>query len=219
MSAQNGKSPKFGLPTGKFLALSQKTNKPEPYEVTDQLSVLPPTKKRREQMSSALSRMTVGQAQLNIAYALSRIPVPPVPEQRRIVEPATDLKGVAAKRSADEYQRQLDAAAADFKQEMQAWKPEVQQWRENLTAASKTIDEHTDLVRKAEIDYDRAFFGESYDDLTEFFDDQDETLWTEFIGDVRKHWAPSEPDEGTCGTCGHVEDEEEAGKDTKSLTG
>lgn len=207
------------MPVGKFLELSQKTNKPAPYEVTDKLVVLPPTKKRREQMGSALSRMTVGQAQLNIAYALSRVPAPPVPEQRQIVEPSKDLKGDEGKAAATDYQKKIDDAAAEFKRDLQAWKPEVQQWRENLTAAQETINEHTELVRKAEIDYDRAFFGESYEDLSEFFDDQDETLWSEFIADVRKHWAPAEPEDGTCATCGHVEDEEEAGKDTKSLTG
>lgn len=202
VAARNGNTPKFGLPTGKFLELSQKTNRPGPYPITDQLVVPPPTKKRREQMRDAEQRMVIGQAQLNIAYSLANVPSPPMPGQT----------AVAKVEDADE-QAGLDAAAgAEYKQDMAQWKREVAQWRDNLFNAQQQIGEYTKQIKQADVDYDRAFLGDDYEKIVEFFDEQDESLWDEFRRDLAKHWVPSQPDDD-------VEDEEEAGKALKSSTG
>lgn len=211
-AARNGKAPKFGLPVGKFLELSQKTNKPGPYPITSKLVVTPPTKKRREQMRDAERRIVVGQAQLNIAYSLTSVPAPPLPAQAPAApiadlgDDATDDDKAAAVAAAEEANK---AAAAEYKRDVAVWKTEVGQWRENLTGAQNQINELTEQVKQAEIDYDRAFLGDQYDEIVEFFDEQDESLWEEFRIDLAKHWVPSQPDT----------EDEEAGKPSKSSTG
>lgn len=208
------------MPIGKFLELSQKTNRPGPYPVTDQLSVRPTTRGRRLKMADAERRIVVGQAQLNIAYSLSRVPIPPVPVLKDPTRRETPEGDVDAAKAADaEYEAARAAANTELERNIVAWKHDVAQWREDLESAQRAVDEHSSQVRQAEEDYDRAFFGASYDDLIEFFDDQDETLWNEFVVDVRKHWVPSQPDDGTCQECGRVDDEEAAGKEDSPSTG
>lgn len=203
IAARNGNTPKFGTPTGKFLELSQKTNKPGSYEITAQLAVAPPTKRRREQMRDAEQRMVIGQAQLNIAYSLANVPSPPMP-------------ATPPKPDGDDEQA---AAAAEYKQDLAQWKAEVAQWRDNLFAAQQQIAEYTAQIKQADADYDRAFLGDDYEKIVEFFDEQGESLWDEFRVDLSKHWLPSRPDDGTCPTCGHIDDEDTAGKAIKSSIG
>lgn len=205
------------MPAGKFLELSQKTNKFGPYEITDKLSVPSPSKKRNEAMREAERRQLIGQAQLNIAYSLSNVPAPPMPS------PSTPLVAVdegASKAAADAA---VDAAKADaakaYSHELELWKREIVQWRANLDGAQAQIAELSDALRAAEADWDRAFLGPQHDEIVEFFDELDESLWVEFRNDLRQHWIPSQPDDGTCQHCGHVEDEAEAGKDHASSIG
>lgn len=211
MTEHNGESNRFGLPVGKFLELSQKTNKRGPYQVTEQLAVQPPTRGRRLKMGDAERRILVSQAQLNIAYQLARVPVPLLPVVKEPVRATTPEGDEEAAKAADaQYESDKEAAATEYEQKLAAWKGEVQQWRKNLDGAQRSIDEHNVQVLQAEKDYDRAYFGDVYDDLIEFFDGQDEALWDAFVADIRTHWVPSQPDS---------DDEEAAGKDTKSSTG
>lgn len=215
---RNGKAPKFGVPSGKFLELSQKTNKIGPYEITDKLSVPAPTKKRNEAMRDAERRQLIGQAQLNIAYNLSNVPAPPMPE-RVPASPVTPVKGddQAAKDAA--AGRAQTEAAEKYGRELEQWKHEIEVWKANLDGAQSQINVLSESVRKAESDWDRAFLGPQHDDIVEFFDELDESLWNEFRNDLRSHWIPSQPDDGTCPTCGHIEDVDAAGKELKPSTG
>jgi hypothetical protein len=183
------------VPTGKFLELSKKTNKVGAYDITDELSVPAPTKKRNEQMRDAERRQLIGQAQLNIAYNLSNVPPPPMPEP-----PAGD--------------DDKPEAAAQYARDLSQWKNEVTQWRANLDQAQSQIGELSQSVQGAEADWDRAFLGPQHDDIVAFFDELDEQLWLDFRNDLRKHWVPSQPADDL-----DPEDEDEAGKALKSSTG
>lgn len=209
----NGNAPKFGVPTGKFLELSAKTNKFGPYDITDKLSVPPPTKKRNEAMRDAERRQLIGQAQLNIAYSLSNVPAPPMPEP-----PSTRLTVVDEGDGADIVEAKVAAAkqeAADqYARDLSQWKAEIGQWRANLDGAQAQIADLSDRVRQAEADWDHAFLGPQHDDIVEFFDELDESLWVEFRNDLRKHWVPSQPADDF-----DAEDEVEAGKAPASSIG
>lgn len=214
-ATRNGNAPKLGVPTGKFLALSQKTNKPGPYEITDVLTVEPPTKKRNEQMRDAERRQLIGQAQLNIAYNLSNVPAPPMPAPPVEVKPAPlEDEGEQAPAAAAKAQQANTDAQAQYKRDLDQWKQDVTVWRANLEQAQQQIGELNDQVRRAEADWDRAFLGPQHDEIVEFFDDLDESLWLEFRNDLRRHWVPSQPADDL-----DIEDEEEAGKALKSSTG
>jgi hypothetical protein len=63
----NRKPLELGVPTGRFLELSQKTNKREPYSVTDTITVWPTTKKRREDMRDAQLKVMIGNQLLDQA--------------------------------------------------------------------------------------------------------------------------------------------------------
>jgi hypothetical protein len=149
-----------GLPTGKFAELLEKTNQPGPYVVTDEIQVVQPTKKRRDEITKA---------QFDAAMARN--------EAGRLLNSGgtdTDI-------------RKLSAEAQEFD--------------------------------KAG---DKAFFGpDVYDDLVAFFADYPDTVWEEFREAVREHFYPSksQPEDGSCPTCGHIEDVEAAGKAPKSTTG
>lgn len=212
-ATRNGNAPKFGVPTGKFLELSQKTHKVGPYEITDQLSVPKPTKKRNEAMRDAERRQVIGQAQLNIAYNLSNVPAPPMPEP-----PKAPLVSVGVEDSPEEAEARMAAATAEAAEKyghaLEGWKREIGQWRANLEQAQKQVSEISESVLAAENDWDQAFLGPQHDEIIEFFDELDEQLWLDFRNDLRKHWVPSQPADDL-----DLEDEDEAGKALKSSTG
>jgi hypothetical protein len=62
-----GRQKDFGVPAGRFLALSLETNQPGPYVITDKLSVTAPTKKRRDQMRDSQAAVMVNNALLSQA--------------------------------------------------------------------------------------------------------------------------------------------------------
>lgn len=74
-------------------------------------------------------------------------------------------------------------------------------------------------ITKAREDYERAFFGDAYDAVTAYFDD--DSLPTQFYGafveDIKAEFLPAAPDDGKCATCGRV-DEETAGKEPAPST-
>lgn len=216
-TTSNGDAPKFGVPVGKFLELSQKTNKVGPYDITDELSVPPPTKKRNEQIRDARQRAVVAQAQLNIAYSLSGMPGPPLPAPAAEVKPAKlpdDADEDAKTAAVDAATAANVAAAAEYKLEVAEWKQDIRQWRANLNEVQKQIAEFSDAGVKADEDYERAVLGPDYDRIVEFFDELDESLWSQFRDDLNKHWVPSQPADDL-----DPDDEVEVGKAPKSSTG
>lgn len=141
----------YGVPAGRLLELQMETVTPEPYVVTDQITIMPPTKERADK---------IREQQYAIMYA----------------------------------QTMLNSAIAN---------PEVQQ--EVLNALGESI-------KNAQNAFNEALFGDQYEDVLAFFADQPDKLWQAFEVDIQKQFFPSLPVSGTCPACGHVTDEEAAGK-------
>lgn len=142
--------PTSGVPAGRLAELQLETNLPQPYVVTDGITVTPPTKVRADVIR----------------------------ESQMVVMIYTQLLNEALSRSVTE---------------------------EELNGLTK-------YIKKAEQDYNVAFFGDQYDNVVAFFANQSDQLWTAFQADIQKQFFPSQPKDGKCGTCGHVLDEDAAGK-------
>jgi hypothetical protein len=91
------------------------------------------------------------------------------------------------------------------------------QWLVDRAEAQAKLAGINEQHDSAEIDYEKAFFGDSYKAVMEFFEDKP-LLWDKFVPDIRAEFLPVVPDNGQCPTCGHVGDEEAAGKAPESLT-
>ena len=84
-------------------------------------------------------------------------------------------------------------------------------------ALSRSVTEEelnglTKYIKEAETTYNEAFFGDQYDNVVKFFATQDDRLWHACETDINKRFFPNQPVDGKCGTCGHVLDEDAAGK-------
>lgn len=171
--------------SARLLELHAETNNPEPYEITDQLVVTPPTRTRVKAMNTAEMKLYFSQQVLN--EALSRASVPrPV-----LADGATDDQRLAHAQAVGEW------------------------------TAGRITDEELaaigEQVSAAEAEYERAFFGDVYDDLIEFFEDKP-GLWAKFVPDIKTAFGPKAPEDGVCPSCGKVVDEESAGKAPESST-
>jgi hypothetical protein len=156
MASRTTAAKTLGVPAGRLLQLSIETRTPQPYVVTDSISITPPTKKRAELMRDAQLASMIGRGLLN---------------------------------------QELTGQARD-----------------------DVIEELSKRVKAAEDDYNKAFFGDAHDAVIAFFDDQPQSLWDAFVDDIRSDFLPVAPVDGVCPTCGHVEDDEAAGKAPESLT-
>ena len=84
-----------------------------------------------------------------------------------------------------------------------------------------TISRIQALIEEAESAYDRALFGEVYDEVVEFFDELPEEWWDAMYEGVHRHLVNRvEIPEDTCPRCGqHIGDEGETeGKEQSSST-
>lgn len=90
-------------------------------------------------------------------------------------------------------------------------------WEVSRQTAQEKVDGLNQQHAEAEADFEKAFFGGAYDAVMEFFEDKP-ALWDKFVPDIRSEFLPAVPDDGKCPTCGHVEDEEAAGKAPESST-
>lgn len=73
------------------------------------------------------------------------------------------------------------------------------------------------LTSKAAEDYDRALFGEAYEDIMRLSERWTGFRWNAFYKDVQDYFLPT-PQDGFCPTCGNVVDQEQAGKPPASET-
>lgn len=74
-------------------------------------------------------------------------------------------------------------------------------------------------LEEAEQAYDKALFGEQYDEVIEFFDDLDEAWWNGMYNSVHEKLVNRvEPPEDACPKCGRPYDEDGEGKDESSST-
>lgn len=75
-----------------------------------------------------------------------------------------------------------------------------------------TLNGLTKYITDAEKTYTDALFGEHHEAITELLLTLDDQLAQAFQKDIVKQFFPDQPVDGKCGTCGHVIDEEAAGK-------
>lgn len=143
-------TPTYGTPAGRLLELQLETNLPQPYVVTDTITITPPTKERADRIREAQMVVLIYNQLLNEALARS--------------------------------------------------------------VGQDEINGLTEHIKKAENDYNEAFFGDQYDDVVAFFATQDDQLWKAFQNDIQRRFFPNQPRDGKCATCGHVLDEDAAGK-------
>lgn len=143
-------TPVAGVPAGRLLELQQETNLPQPYVVSDTITVIPPTKARADKIREAQMVVLIYNQLLNEALSRS------VTEE--------ELNGL------------------------------------------------TKYIKEAEHTYNEAFFGDQYDNVVAFFSGLDDRLWQAFEKDIQRQFFPNQPVDGKCGTCGHVIDEDAAGK-------
>jgi hypothetical protein len=80
------------------------------------------------------------------------------------------------------------------------------------TVTEDELNGLTKYIKEAEQKFNEAFFGDQYDAVVAFFANQDDGLWKAFQTDIQKQFFPAQPVDGKCGTCGHVLDEDAAGK-------
>lgn len=125
---------------------------------------------------------------------------------------AQTLLAEAMRRSGDTRPAPDDFADTD------AYEAAVAEWEADADANEKAMQDLAQQVRDAEDAYNRAFFGDAFDDVIAFFESQPQALWDAFVNDIKEEFLPTHPRDGVCKTCGHVVDEEEAGKGRKSST-
>jgi hypothetical protein len=142
--------PATGVPAGRLLELQLETVLPQPYVISDTITVTPPTKARADKIR----------------------------ESQMVVMIYNQLLNEALRRSVTE---------------------------DELNGLTK-------YIKEAEVTYNEAFFGDQYAAVVDFFAAQDDQLWKAFEVDIQKAFFPSQPVDGKCGTCGHVLDEDAAGK-------
>ena len=108
--------------------------------------------------------------------------------------------------------------ASDSFADTDAYEAAVAEWEADADANEKAMKDLAQQVRDAEDSYNRAFFGDAFDAVIAFFESQPQALWDAFVEDIKQEFLPSHPRDGHCPTCGHVVDEEQAGKASKSST-
>ena len=108
--------------------------------------------------------------------------------------------------------------ASDSFADTDAYEAAVAEWEADADANEKAMKDLAQQVRDAEDSYNRAFFGDAFDSVIAFFESQPQALWDAFVEDIKQEFLPSHPRDGHCPTCGHVVDEEQAGKASKSST-
>lgn len=79
------------------------------------------------------------------------------------------------------------------------------------------IDNLEALVKRAAEQYDRAVFGDAYDEVMRLSRKWTGAVWNAFFKDVQDTFLPI-PEGGLCPTCGNVANQEEAGKPLASET-
>lgn len=178
----------LGAPSERLLKLAIDSHVPDPYEVTDTIVIEPLTKKRGTALREAHMSLLVYQTLLNAAMQRTNTPRPDPP------------------------------AAGASEDVLAAHEVAVQKWQTEIAGNEQTLKDLGDNIAKAEEQYNRAFFGDSHDAVMEFFETQPQRLWDAFVEDIKSEFLPAAPKDGVCPTCGNVEDEEEAGKASKSST-
>lgn len=179
----------LGSLSPRLLELSAKTIPVEPYPITDTIAIRQ-TRKRRDDLHDSYGDIANGQRQLQTLLKQAAA----LPQPEKPGEGSTE-----------------DQSAA-FVVELAAWHAQ-------LDLMNKQADEISDRVKSASERYNRAFFGDAYDEIMEISADWDTEFWDAFKADVNEHFSKgvNPPPDGTDGD-GNVVDEAEAVEAGKSPT-
>ena len=114
-----------------------------------------------------------------------------------------------------------EAAVANFDKLVETWTAIKTDWEQAVDRHQQAIGAVSDKISADSDRYTQALFGDVYEQVVAFFDEQSPELWEAFQTDIQTHFrliaAPPEvPDDGRCRQCGHVEDVEQAGKAPES---
>lgn len=203
----------FGQPTGRLAQLIVETAIPEPYEVTDKITVDPPTKARSQALTDALTAMGITNSLMQQAL---RIGGPARPDYPAMPQPP---QGETTPETLEAYQSAISAHEGL----MVEWETLHSKWEADVEKLESTMSELAEQMTKHGDDYSKALFGPAHDDVMAYFADQPVELWNAFVEDIKDQFGlspkPSQvPDDGKCASCGHVTDEEQAGKAPESST-
>lgn len=207
------KTQSFGQPAGRLALLIAETKMPEPYVVTDTITVQPPTKARSQALTDALTAMAITNSLMQQALKFGGPARPDYPVMPQPPEGETTPETLEA------YQAAIDAheaLVAEWEELQRGWEGQVEKLDSAMNDLSAQMAKHSD-------DYTRALFGAAHDDVMAYFADQPVELWNAFVEDIKDQFGlspkPSQvPDDGKCASCGHVADEEQAGKAPESST-
>lgn len=194
----------------------------EPYEVTDTITVLPLTTKRSEAMAEAYGCLSGQQTLLNAVLKRAAAPRPAYPDAPVAPTPPDNDKdaeqAAAYAQSLDVYEKAVNVWRDEHIPE---WEGLHEKWDAEIDLLSETIESISTRTKKFSDDYTRALFGGVYDQVREYFSEQPIELWNAFVEDIKEHFglspkASQAPEDGRCKECGHIEDEEQAGKAPES---
>lgn len=202
----------FGQPAGRLAQLIVDTKMPEPYVVTDKITVHPPTKARSTAMGDALTAMGITNSLMQQALQGSGPVRPEYPAMPKPPEEPTP-------ETLEAYQ----AAITAHETLVAEWEALQAKWEADVERLESAMNDLATQIKDRGDDYTRALFGDAHDDVMAFFADQPVDLWNAFVEDIKSEFGlspkPSQvPDDGKCASCGHVEDEEQAGKAPESST-
>lgn len=148
----------LGALSPRLLELSAKTIQVEPYPVTDKI-VIRQTRQRRDELHGAYTEIVSCQQQLQILIRrANELPRPEHPG-----DDATD-------------------------DQLAAHDAELGAWQAQIDLMEQRADELTGKVNAASELYNRAFFGDVYDDIMELSADWDPDLFDAFKADVNAHF-------------------------------
>lgn len=205
--ANRSATPTYGAPSERLQQLLLATHTPESWDVTDQIVITAPTKKRRQQMSDAQMSIAVQQQLLSeaIKHVLANRPEYP--------SPPTPPDAGASKAVYAAY----EAAVAGFDNLVSTWNHLNQEWEDSVERHQQVVQSISDSIAEASDSYTKGLFGAAYDDVIAYFDEQPAELWQAFQAEIQYHFKlavrpPEIPDDGKCPSCGQVEDGEQAGK-------
>lgn len=201
----------YGNPSERLQQLLLSTHTPEAWEVTDRVSITPPTKRRRQKMTEAQMSIAVQQQLLSEAMNHVLAARPEYPTM-----PAAPGEG-ATKATYSAY----EAAVSHFDKLVETWERLNKEWEDSVERHQQVVRAISDKITEDSDAYTRALFGDAYDDVIGFFDDQPSDVWEKFQSEIQYHFKlavrpPEVPDNGTCATCGLVQDAEQAGKASES---
>jgi hypothetical protein len=169
-------------PAGRFAELMADVHVPEPYVITEQLKVMPPTRQQMAEIQASQAAFAIANTQLQEM-----------------------LTPVSKEKLGDDGKPELDAEG----------KPVL---IEELPAVDPAHLERIQQVTFGATErYNRALLGDAYAAVMEYFDDKPVQVWNAFYADIQNEFMPV-PEDGRCPTCGHIDDQDQAGKPLASTS-